>query len=96
MLLQSHQRAGAPPEQNYLIDILPALPSAWPSGSVKGLVARGSFVVDITWDAGKPTRVVLTSRLGNPCTLKIADRRQALTTEAGKTYTFDSQLRAAQ
>jgi hypothetical protein len=39
---------------------------------------------------------VLTSRLGNPCTLKIGDHRQPLTTEAGKTYTFDSQLRAAQ
>jgi len=48
MLLQSREENGL-----WVLDILPALPSAWKTGSVHGLRARGGFTVSITWDETK-------------------------------------------
>jgi alpha-L-fucosidase 2 len=61
MLLQSH--AGE-------IALLPALPKAWPSGSVKGLRARGGFEVDVTWQDGHATAAELRASLDRPVKLR--------------------------
>lgn len=61
MLLQS---------QNRELHLLPALPDVWKSGAVKGLVARGGFVVDMKWNEGKLQQVSLLSRNGGSCTVR--------------------------
>jgi hypothetical protein len=62
MLLQSHE----------IVHILPALPkTAVAKGSVKGLVARGNFVVDIEWSAGAMTQATVTSRSGGELAMRV-------------------------
>lgn len=52
MLLQSYDD---------VITVLPALPSAWSNGNVRGLKAQGDYTVDEDWENGKPTRVAVTN-----------------------------------
>ena len=65
MLLQS---------QGGEIQLLPALPGAWPNGSIKGLCARGGFQVDITWRKGALFSAVITSKHGGSIPVCYAGR----------------------
>jgi alpha-L-fucosidase 2 len=62
MLMQSHDG---------FIYILPALPNVWKNGSIKGLVARGGFEMDISWKDGKLEKLTVFSRIGGNLRLRL-------------------------
>ncbi|MET0497153.1 MAG: glycoside hydrolase family 95 protein [Steroidobacteraceae bacterium] len=74
MLLQSHRQR---------IKLLPALPKAWPQGSVTGLRARGGFVVDIKWSQGSLEHASITSVTGQPGVLIYRGQRLDVSVKAG-------------
>ena len=84
MLLQSH--AGE-------LELLPALPRAWPDGSVTGLRARGGFEVDIAWKRGVLERAVIRSQRGESCRVRYGERAVPVELRAGETTTLDGILR---
>lgn len=74
MLLQSHTD---------VIDILPALPSEWSKGSVKGLKAVGDFTVDIEWSGNQASKVEIVNNQGQPCYVKCNALDEAVITVNG-------------
>jgi alpha-L-fucosidase 2 len=65
MLLQS---------QGGEIEFLPALPRAWPNGSIRGLCARGGYVIDMAWQGGRLQSATILSRNGGTAQLRYGER----------------------
>jgi len=83
MLLQSHTK---------FIDILPALPDALPDGEVKGICARGGFVIDLKWSDGKLQQLFVTSKAGIPLLLRYNGKLKNIITTKNGVYKFDGSL----
>ena len=98
MLLQSQERysdPSSPNEDRYVIDLLPALPSAWSTGTVTGLRARGGFAIDIKWRDG----ALQTTRIYNPGAViasgrvRLGERTIDIVLKPKESRLFDSNLR---
>lgn len=83
MLLQSHGDA---------IQLLPALPSAWQSGSVSGLRARGGFTFDLRWKDGRLASVTIKSAQSRLCRVAYEGRVVAIPMKAGAEYMRNGSL----
>jgi alpha-L-fucosidase 2 len=88
MLVQSHLGA---------IRILPALPAAWPNGSVTGLRARGAVRVDFFWADGAVTEISVTPDRAGELDIRSplfgAAGRMRFPAEAGRTYTWKVEIK---
>lgn len=79
MLVQSRSDAERPE-----IDLLPALPSAWREGAVRGLRARGGFEVDMEWRDGAPISATIRSTHGTDVVLRYRMEVRPLTLRPGE------------
>ena len=79
MLIQSH--AG-------VLQLLPALPKSWSTGKVKGLKARGGYVIDMEWLDGDLVHANIYSERGGEVKLKYGGRIHQITLVSGESYKF--------
>lgn len=79
MLIQSHTD---------ILHLLPALPSAWKDGEIKGLCARGGFVVDISWKDGRLLQAAITPGYSVRQKIRYGNQTRTVSFEKGKTYIY--------
>lgn len=83
LIVQSHTQ---------YIDILPALPAAFANGEVKGICARGGFVMNIKWSNGKLQQLTVTSKAGQPLQLRYNGIVKKINTIKNGVYQFNAAL----
>jgi len=91
MLVQSHNRVNGAWE----IQLLPALPKAWATGSVKGLRARGGITLNLAWEDQKITSIELTKTIEGPTQVRWGNKTVSLAFKAGQTIKLNGQLETA-
>ncbi len=83
LLLQSHLDS---------LDLLPALPAAWPAGAVRGLRARGGYTVSLAWRGGRLTQAVIRATRAGPGLVRCAATEARFDWTAGESITLDAAL----
>lgn len=81
MLIQSHMKDK---EGDFIIHLLPAIPSVWSTGSVKGLRTRGGFIVDIEWEESRIKSAFIKAENPGSCKVRFKDKTIDLTLSAGE------------
>jgi alpha-L-fucosidase 2 len=83
MLLQS---------QTGVLELLPALPKTWASGSVRGLRARGAYTVDLHWKDGRLTNARVASLCAGLLRLRCGELTAQFPVKAGQVLDLDGSL----
>ncbi|WP_139993354.1 glycosyl hydrolase family 95 catalytic domain-containing protein [Paenibacillus paridis] len=78
------------------INLLPALPSAWPAGSFQGLRAKGNAEVDVRWEKGAMVEATIRAFSEGNTIVRSGDQAVAITLSPGHVYTLDQQLNVVQ
>ena len=85
ILLQSHR---SDEDHNVVLDLLPALPTAWPNGEIRGLRARGGYEVNLTWKGCRLTKATITSEQSSVATIECQGTRRSVSISAGDSVVF--------
>ncbi|MCD0472312.1 glycoside hydrolase N-terminal domain-containing protein [Flavobacterium sp. JAS] len=78
--------------QNGEIVLLPALPTQWKAGSIKGLVGRGGFIVDLSWENNKLVKGTIFSKNGGECRVSYSGQTVRFNTVKNQQYELDQSL----
>jgi alpha-L-fucosidase 2 len=89
MLVHSRPIESETGKPKFEIELLPALPKAWPEGWVKGLRASGGFEVDLDWKNGQMTSATLHSLNGNLCRLRYGAAMREPNASEGRTLRWN-------
>ncbi len=89
MLVHSRPVESETGKPKFEIELLPALPKAWPEGWVKGLRASGGFEMDLDWKNGQMTSATLHSLTGNLCRLRYGTAMREPNARKGRTLRWN-------
>jgi alpha-L-fucosidase 2 len=78
-----------------IIEFLPALPTAFPEGSLSGVCLRGGFEADFTWKSGLLSKVTIRSKKGGDCRVDVTGRAAQLQVTSGHQVNIESGLMTA-
>jgi alpha-L-fucosidase 2 len=91
MFVQSQMQTKDGSFESYL---LPSLPSAMQSGSIKGIRARGGFIIDLSWENGELKNAEIVSTLGGKLNLRTDKNKASFNTKKGQTIQVNGLLKS--
>jgi alpha-L-fucosidase 2 len=91
MFVQSQMQTKDGSFESYL---LPSLPSAMKSGSIKGIRARGGFIIDLSWENGELKNAEIVSALGGKLNLRTDKNKASFNTKKGQTIKVNGLLKS--